>query len=47
MSHAVPRLLAKGREYLDLHDLSAGAAKFAVPSGARIGGMNPRMAWEG
>ncbi|CAE7247334.1 unnamed protein product [Symbiodinium natans] len=27
---AYPRLLAKGREYLDLHDLSAGAAKFAV-----------------
>ena len=25
------RLLAKGHGFLDLHDLSAGAAKFAVP----------------
>eukprot|EP00439_Symbiodinium_sp_Y106_P060495 s1197_g8.t4 len=30
MQVAYPRLLAKGQEYLDLHDLSAGAAKFAV-----------------
>ncbi|CAE7718825.1 unnamed protein product, partial [Symbiodinium pilosum] len=27
---AYPRLLAKGHGFLDLHDLSAGAAKFAV-----------------